>query len=128
MERIVLCFGKFYGGEKNLRIRFQPTRNFKHAVGLGSALSATAVNQQNLSTQRSPQKGKLKNAKGPGATPTAGFVASTKEPLWRCMECCGACCKLAKGLLLPLLKRSSQTLIDVCFHSFYNVHLLCCLK
>jgi hypothetical protein len=51
MERIILCFGKFYGGEKNLRIRFQPTWNFKHDVGLGSALSATAVNQQNLSSE-----------------------------------------------------------------------------
>ena len=49
MER-VLCLGKFYGGEKNLRIRFQPTWNFKHDVGLGSAISATAVNQQNLSS------------------------------------------------------------------------------
>ena len=31
------------------------------------------------------------------------------------MECCGACCKLAKGLLLPLLKRSSQTLLTLTF-------------
>lgn len=82
---------------------------------LSPAMTQSYFNTAIFAAQRSPQKGKLKNAKGPGATPTAGFVASTKEPLWRCMECCGACCKLAKGLLLPLLKRSSQTLLTLTF-------------
>ncbi|KAJ6743296.1 hypothetical protein OIU85_017275 [Salix viminalis] len=54
-----------------------------------------------FAARRPPQKGKLKNAKLPEATPklsrTTGFDTSKKEPLWGCVEGCGACCKLAKG-------------------------------
>ncbi|KAJ6330444.1 hypothetical protein OIU76_009115 [Salix suchowensis] len=54
-----------------------------------------------FAARRPPQKGKLKKAKLPEATPklsgTTGFDTSKKEPLWGCVEGCGACCKLAKG-------------------------------
>lgn len=67
---------------------------------MSPAISLPCFNSVIFAARRSPQKGKLKNAKVPGATPklsNTGFGTSKKEPLWRCVEGCGACCKLAKG-------------------------------
>ncbi|KAJ6924161.1 hypothetical protein NC652_017454 [Populus alba x Populus x berolinensis] len=67
---------------------------------MSPAISLPCFNSVIFAGRRSPQK-KLNNAKVPGATPklsnTTGFGTSKKEPSWRCVEGCGACCKLAKG-------------------------------
>ncbi|OMP03620.1 hypothetical protein COLO4_10316 [Corchorus olitorius] len=40
---------------------------------------------------------KTKPKTKPGKSTTMGFNTARKEELWRCVENCGACCKLAKG-------------------------------
>ncbi|KAI5586053.1 hypothetical protein BDE02_06G186600 [Populus trichocarpa] len=53
---------------------------------MSPAISLPCFNSVIFAARRSPQKGKLKNAKVPGATPklsNTGFGTSKKEPLWR---------------------------------------------
>ncbi|KAM4078121.1 hypothetical protein ACB094_09G013000 [Castanea mollissima] len=40
-------------------------------------------------------------AKGKQSPSSVGFGGGRKEPLWRCVEGCGACCKLDKGPSFP---------------------------
>lgn len=35
------------------------------------------------------------------ATSSLGFSSKTKDPVWQCVERCGACCKLEKGPTYP---------------------------
>ena len=83
-----------------------------------------------FAARRPPQKGKLKNAKLPEATPklgrTTGFDTSKKEPLWRCVEFCGACCKLAKGpaFATPEEIFTNPSDIEVLFRNLFNAHYL----
>lgn len=59
----------------------------------GSRLSTTVVKAARRSEQK-PRKTKLQTNSG---SSTKGFGAARKEESWRCVENCGACCKLAKG-------------------------------
>lgn len=97
---------------------------------MSPAISLPCFNSVIFAGRRSPQKGKLNNAKVPGATPklsnTTGFGTSKKEPLWRCVEGCGACCKLAKGpaFATPEEIFTNPSDIEVSFLNIYNAHNL----
>lgn len=48
---------------------------------------------------KSPNKDS--NKKPPPAVPTQGFGGKKKDPVWQCVQNCGACCKLDKGPTFP---------------------------
>ncbi|PKI62165.1 hypothetical protein CRG98_017538 [Punica granatum] len=49
--------------------------------------------RQRVRTKTKPQKAQS----GRGSSSPAGFGGGRTEPVWRCVEGCGACCKLDKG-------------------------------
>lgn len=49
--------------------------------------------RQKVQTKTRPGKSKS----GRGGSSVAGFGGRKIEPVWRCVEGCGACCKLDKG-------------------------------
>lgn len=56
------------------------------------AVTTTCPNIVIFAAHRSKQKGKAKQV-----PTTKGFNIERKEQTWRCVEGCGACCKLEKG-------------------------------
>ncbi|KAK9985391.1 hypothetical protein SO802_030342 [Lithocarpus litseifolius] len=60
-----------------------------HAMALPTCSTVCSVAQANM------------KAKGKQSPSSVGFGSRRKEPLWRCVEGCGACCKLDKGPSFP---------------------------
>lgn len=50
--------------------------------------------RQKFRTKTRPEKAPSGSASSPSV---AGFGGGKAEPVWRCVEGCGACCKLDKG-------------------------------
>ncbi|XP_023887120.1 uncharacterized protein LOC111999231 [Quercus suber] len=60
-----------------------------HAMALPTCSTVCSVARANM------------KAKGKQSPSSVGFGSRRKEPLWRCVEGCGACCKLDKGPSFP---------------------------
>ncbi|KAJ0028884.1 hypothetical protein Pint_35519 [Pistacia integerrima] len=68
-------------------------------------IALPSCNMVSFAAQR-PQRSKAKKmkqvrTKEKQSSRNAGFGIEKKEPLWRCVEGCGACCKLDKGPAFP---------------------------
>ncbi|XP_031258318.1 uncharacterized protein LOC116116374 [Pistacia vera] len=68
-------------------------------------IALLSCNMVSFAAQR-PQRSKAKKmkqvrTKEKQSSRNAGFGIEKKEPLWRCVEGCGACCKLDKGPAFP---------------------------
>ncbi|CAK9167314.1 unnamed protein product [Ilex paraguariensis] len=56
--------------------------------------------RQNLKTQKN-NRGQKSGGASTTTTTTSGFGGKKKDPLWQCVQGCGACCKLQKGPSFP---------------------------
>lgn len=72
---------------------------------MSQATALTSCNMVSFAAQR-PQRTKAKKmkqvkTKEKQSSRNVGFGIDKKEPVWRCVEGCGACCKLDKGPAFP---------------------------
>lgn len=61
-------------------------------------LSAAGHSRRRPNSKKSNTQKKNQNTV---ATSSLGFSSKTKDPVWQCVERCGACCKLEKGPTYP---------------------------
>ena len=94
-----------------------------HAVAVTS-LDTLIVSMAGRRRQRSP-KPKPKQSQGSAAI--AGGGGGTGEQLWRCVEGCGACCKLNKGpsFATPeqLFTQPSDIQVSSLTHHSHSIHI-----
>ncbi|KAK9289359.1 hypothetical protein L1049_007514 [Liquidambar formosana] len=68
---------------------------------MSQALALSCFITVRSSASRQRQRGKAKTQKkqsrSSGGSASVGFGGEKKEPSWRCVQNCGACCKLDKG-------------------------------
>ncbi|KAK9291151.1 hypothetical protein L1049_009339 [Liquidambar formosana] len=68
---------------------------------MSQALALSCFITVRSSASRQQQRGKAKTQKkqsrSSGGGASVGFGGQKKEPSWRCVQNCGACCKLDKG-------------------------------
>lgn len=64
-----------------------------------NAIALLGCNTVTLAAQRPQRRAKKlnKSEKKQASSNSVGFGMEKKEPLWRCVDGCGACCKLDKG-------------------------------
>ncbi|KAM7526277.1 hypothetical protein LguiA_016179 [Lonicera macranthoides] len=64
-------------------------------------LSAAGHTRRRPNSKKSNTRKKNLVQKNTVATSSLGFSSKTKDPVWQCVERCGACCKLEKGPTYP---------------------------
>lgn len=82
-----------------------------------SAVVRAAVNRK--PTHQAPKK--TQRQKPPTTTAAGGFGGKKKDPLWQCVQNCGACCKLDKGPTFPLPEEvfEDPSDVEVYFHNLF---------
>ncbi|KAK2998731.1 hypothetical protein RJ639_023569 [Escallonia herrerae] len=79
----------------------------------------------NPKTQNRNHKANGGNRTSTSTTTSVGFSRERKDPLWQCVQGCGACCKLDKGPAFPSPEEVFEDPSDI--QGFPLACLICCI-